>query len=323
MDILIFAFEIIGTVAFSVSGAMTGLKKNMDIFGVMILGVVTAIGGGVTRDLILGITPPGTFGHPVYAIVATVTAIITFLPAIRRLLTSNQHVHDFVLLILDSLGLGVFTVVGIQTAYSVSTGRGAFLVVFVGVITGVGGGVLRDVLAGEKPYIFVKHIYACASIVGAVFYVYVRGWILRYHLAVQQHRGGHCGRGNSFRHPPARRPFQMEPAQGGQIRSCSAAGAKRERREHAGDMISRSYLFNRKPARWLSVGWALIFVMRGLKWKCSDRLGSVGVNTGYERLINQHNRVGQISSAREIITILLACICRVRINKIVIDFAAY
>ena len=327
MDILIFAFEIIGTVAFSVSGAMTGLKKNMDIFGVMILGVVTAIGGGVTRDLILGITPPGTFGHPVYAIVATVTAIITFLPAIRRLLTSNQHVHDFVLLILDSLGLGVFTVVGIQTAYSVSTGRGAFLVVFVGVITGVGGGVLRDVLAGEKPYIFVKHIYACASIVGAVFYVYVRGWSrrgrLRYHLAVQQHRGGHCGRGNSFRHPPARRPFQMEPAQGGQIRSCSAAGAKRERREHAGDMISRSYLFNRKPARWLSVGWALIFVMRGLKWKCSDRLGSVGVNTGYERLINQHNRVGQISSAREIITILLACICRVRINKIVIDFAAY
>lgn len=168
MDILIFAFEIIGTVAFSVSGAMTGLKKNMDIFGVMILGVVTAIGGGVTRDLILGITPPGTFGHPVYAIVATVTAIITFLPAIRRLLTSNQHVHDFVLLILDSLGLGVFTVVGIQTAYSVSTGRGAFLVVFVGVITGVGGGVLRDVLAGEKPYIFVKHIYACASIAGAV-----------------------------------------------------------------------------------------------------------------------------------------------------------
>ena len=100
MDILIFAFEIIGTVAFSVSGAMTGLKKNMDIFGVMILGVVTAIGGGVTRDLILGITPPGTFGHPVYVIVATVTAIITFLPKIRRLLTSNQHVHDFVLLIL-------------------------------------------------------------------------------------------------------------------------------------------------------------------------------------------------------------------------------
>lgn len=88
-------------------------------------------------------------------------------------------------------------------------------------------------------------------------------------------------------------------------------------------MISRSYLFNRKPARWLSVGWALVFVMRGLKWKCSDRLGFAGVNTGYERLINQHNRVGQISSVREIITILLACICRVRINKIVIDPAAY
>ena len=63
MDILIFAFEIIGTVAFSVSGAMTGLKKNMDIFGVMILGVVTAIGVGVTRVLILGISPSVTFFH--------------------------------------------------------------------------------------------------------------------------------------------------------------------------------------------------------------------------------------------------------------------
>lgn len=168
MGILIFVFEIIGTVAFAVSGAMTGLKNKMDIFGVMILGVVTAVGGGVIRDLILGITPPGMFGKPVYAVVAMVTAVITFLPAVRRLLTKNQRVHDFVLLILDSLGLGVFTVVGIQTAYRASSGYGAFLIVFVGVITGVGGGVLRDVLAGERPYIFVKHIYASASIAGAI-----------------------------------------------------------------------------------------------------------------------------------------------------------
>lgn len=168
MDILIFVFEIIGTVAFSVSGAMTGLKKNMDIFGVMILGVITAIGGGVIRDLVLGITPPGTFGRPVYAIVATVTAIITFLPAVHRLITRNQHIRDFVLLVLDSLGLGVFTVVGIQTAYRASSENSIFLILFVGVITGVGGGVLRDVLAGEKPYIFVRHVYACASIAGAV-----------------------------------------------------------------------------------------------------------------------------------------------------------
>ncbi len=168
MGILIFVFEIIGTVAFAVSGAMTGLKNKMDIFGVMILGVVTAVGGGVIRDLILGITPPGMFGKPVYAMVAMVTAIVTFLPAVRKLLTKNQRVHDFVLLILDSLGLGVFTVVGIQTAYRASSGYGAFLIVFVGVITGVGGGVLRDVLAGERPYIFVKHIYASASIAGAI-----------------------------------------------------------------------------------------------------------------------------------------------------------
>ena len=71
--------------------------------------------------------------------------------------------------------------------------------------------------------------------------------------------------------------------------------------------------------RWVGFG----FCNAGFKVEVSDRLGFVGVNTGYERLINQHNRVGQISSAREIITILLACICRVRINKIVIDAAAY
>ncbi len=168
MGIFIFVIEIIGTIAFSVSGAMTGLKKNMDIFGVMILGVITAVGGGVTRDLLLGITPPGTFASPVYAIVATVTAVVMFLPAVRRLLMKNRHIYDIVMLVMDSLGLGIFTVIGIQTAYRTSAHYGAFLIVFVGVITGVGGGVLRDVLAGEKPYIFVKHIYACASIAGAV-----------------------------------------------------------------------------------------------------------------------------------------------------------
>jgi len=167
MSVFVFAIEIIGTVAFAISGAMTGIKKNMDIFGVMTLGVVTAVGGGIIRDLILGITPPGMFARPVYAVVAMVCAVVVFIPAIRRLLVKNHRAYEFIMLLMDSLGLGFFTVVGIQTAYKVSSGYGIFLLIFVGVISGVGGGVLRDVLAGNTPYIFVKHIYACASIAGA------------------------------------------------------------------------------------------------------------------------------------------------------------
>lgn len=167
METFIFATEIIGTIAFAVSGALTAMRKNMDVFGVIILAITTAVGGGILRDLILGIQPPGTFGHPVYGIVAMATAIVLFFPAVRRLLGRNQTVYHWIMLFMDSVGLGIFTVVGIQTAYQHGN-RSFFLVLFVGVLTGVGGGVMRDVLAGDTPYIFVKHIYACASIAGAI-----------------------------------------------------------------------------------------------------------------------------------------------------------
>ena len=173
METFIFIIEIIGTMAFAVSGALTAMRKNMDIFGVIILAMTTAVGGGILRDLILGIQPPGTFGHPIYGIVATVTAIVLFFPAVRRLLGRNQAIYHWIMLVMDSLGLGIFTVIGIQTAYGAGN-KNVFLLVFVGVVTGVGGGVIRDVLAGDTPYIFVKHIYACASIAGAILYIVLR-----------------------------------------------------------------------------------------------------------------------------------------------------
>ena len=160
--------EIIGTVAFAVSGAMTGLSKKMDIFGVVILGLTTAVGGGMIRDLVLGLTPPAMFTNPIYAVVAAVVSVIVFLPAVRRWLTAYGRVREILMLVMDSLGLGVFTVVGIQRAYTATDHRGLFLLVFVGVVTGVGGGLLRDVMAGQTPYIFVKHVYASASIIGAI-----------------------------------------------------------------------------------------------------------------------------------------------------------
>ena len=167
-SVIILALELIGTLAFAVSGAMTGLKKNMDIFGVCILGLTTAVGGGVIRDLILGNTPPATFQDPIYATVAVLTSLVLFLPRVRRLLMWDQALFDLVLFLMDTAGLGIFTVVGIRTAYAHVPQATVFLLVFVGVITGVGGGLLRDMMAGDTPYIFVKHIYASASLAGAL-----------------------------------------------------------------------------------------------------------------------------------------------------------
>ena len=161
-------FELFGTIAFAASGAITGLSKKMDILGVTTLGVVTAVGGGVIRDIILGNTPPATFQNPTYALIAIVVSLIMFIPMVRRFLFRKQQVYDTIMLFMDSIGLGAFTVVGIQTAYTFNNTHNAFLLIFVGVVTGVGGGILRDMLAGNTPYIFVKHFYACASIIGAI-----------------------------------------------------------------------------------------------------------------------------------------------------------
>ena len=171
IETLAFVFELFGTVAFAISGAITGLKKKMDIFGVVILAVVTAVGGGAIRDIVLGNTPPMTFRNPVYALVAVATGILTFIPAVRRLAGKNPRVFDIFLLITDSVGLGIFTVMGIRTAIGTGHGENLFLLVFVGVVTGVGGGLLRDMMAGNTPYIFVKHVYASASLAGAVLCV--------------------------------------------------------------------------------------------------------------------------------------------------------
>ena len=168
MNNFVLVLELIGTVAFSVSGAMIAIEKKMDIFGVIILGLITAIGGGMLRDITLGITPPATFQNPIYAFTAVISAIIVFLPFVQRLFHRYQNIYDHIMLLMDSLGLAIFTVIGVQAAFLRSEGYSFFLLCFVGVITGVGGGVFRDITAGLPPYIFVKHIYACASLAGAI-----------------------------------------------------------------------------------------------------------------------------------------------------------
>ena len=168
MQILLILFELIGTAAFAVSGAFVAIAKKMDLLGVAVLGMTTAVGGGIIRDVLLGVTPPASLRNPLYALAAIVCALLTFLPAVRRIFTERQNLCDRILLIADSVGLGVFSVVGVRAAIAAGFGDNLFLQVFVGAMTGVGGGVLRDVMADSTPYIFAKHIYACASLAGAL-----------------------------------------------------------------------------------------------------------------------------------------------------------
>lgn len=172
MDEFIFILELIGTVAFVSSGAMIAIEKKMDIFGVNVLGATTAVGGGIMRDIILGLTPPGAFSHPVYVLVAALTSTILFVIAYAKPTAFESRVktdyYDKLMFWCDTAGLGIFTVVGIQAAVRAVGGENVFFFVFIGTLTGVGGGVLRDIMAGETPYILVKHIYACAAIAGGI-----------------------------------------------------------------------------------------------------------------------------------------------------------
>lgn len=169
-----FIIEIIGTIAFASSGAMVAIKKELDLLGVIVLGVLTAVGGGMMRDILLGNLPPALFIHSIYAVVAFVTVLILFFLLYfhtRLLEGSSMETYEKIMNVFDAIGLGAFTVTGIDTAVAAGYGKYSFFVIVLGVLTGVGGGVLRDILAGQTPYILKKHFYACASIAGAVLYV--------------------------------------------------------------------------------------------------------------------------------------------------------
>ena len=177
-ELFMLIMDIIGTVAFAVSGAMTGIRKKMDIFGVNILALLTATGGGIIRDLVTGTTPPAAFKNPFVVIIAAIAANITFIfvywkhKSKKDFSEKTKLVYDKLFFWFDTVGLAAFTADGVHTGLLGAHASNAFLVIFLGVVTGVGGGVLRDVLSLEMPFIFVKHIYACASIIGAAI-VYV------------------------------------------------------------------------------------------------------------------------------------------------------
>lgn len=163
--------EMIGTAAFAFSGGMVAIRQKLDLLGIIVLGAVTAVGGGLVRDMILGLKPPHLFRTPIYLLTACVTVLVLFW-FIRRnsslLERRGSGWFDRMIHVMDAVGLGAFTVIGINTCMEAGYGKYRMMVVILGVTTGVGGGILRDIMAGITPSVFRKHVYASASIAGAL-----------------------------------------------------------------------------------------------------------------------------------------------------------
>ena len=166
-------FELIGVVAFAMSGVLVGIEYGFDIFGIFVLAFLTALGGGLFRDLILGNHPPVCFTHFSYIICVAVTVVV-FLIFLKifdtKLGRGDIEKIKILITFFDAVGLGVFCVTGTAFAMQMGFSDNMLLCVASGLITSIVGGMLRDVLANRKPVVLRKEIYAVAAIIGAVIY---------------------------------------------------------------------------------------------------------------------------------------------------------
>lgn len=163
MDTVIHILDLIGTAVFAITGALAAGKKRLDVFGVVVLGCVTALGGGTLRDVILGSRPVFWIADTNYLAVAAIVATGIFVLARHRKLPA------IILMYADAVGLAVFTVIGFQKGFHVT--HMYSIAIVMGVATGVVGGIIRDVLSSEIPLIFRREIYASASLCGAALLV--------------------------------------------------------------------------------------------------------------------------------------------------------
>jgi uncharacterized membrane protein YeiH len=165
MDVIQFV-DYAGTLVFAISGIMAGVEKKFDLFGVFILGLVTAIGGGTIRDLLIGSTPVAWMLDPtyIYLILGAMVLCYLFGNQLSRLTKG--------FFIFDAIGIALFTILGLNKTLDV--GLSPVIAVMMGIVSAVFGGVLRDVLSSQVPLIFRKEIYAFACLVGAITFLLVR-----------------------------------------------------------------------------------------------------------------------------------------------------
>lgn len=152
-----------GTFVFAISGVMAGVDRKFDLFGVFILGFVTAVGGGTLRDLLIGSTPVSWMANEIYVYLIASAVPVCFL-AKNFILRMKKSVFLF-----DTIGIGLFTILGLQK--TLAMGLSPFIAVMMGVVSAVFGGVIRDVLSNRAPLIFRKEIYAFACLAGALLYL--------------------------------------------------------------------------------------------------------------------------------------------------------
>lgn len=170
MDIIWYMFDMIGTIAFAVSGALVGVARKMDIFGMAVLALATAIGGGIVRDVLLGYFPPNSLRNVVYVTVVLAVTVIVFL-----IYNSRYRKHAMgprsraSYLLADALGLASFTVTGASAGFKLYPELPIFIVLL-GTITAVGGGIIRDMLAQRIPSVLKEDVYALPSIMGGIVY---------------------------------------------------------------------------------------------------------------------------------------------------------
>lgn len=154
---LLYALDLLGTAAFAASGALAGIRRGMDVFGVLVLGLVTATGGGTLRDLLLG-SPPFILKDETYLYLSVLVSLLVFI--LHRRLDFLTHPLTF----FDAVGLGTFVVIG--TGKAIAFNLGFFGAVMMGVLTATAGGMIRDLLSAKVPMVLQKEVYASACLAG-------------------------------------------------------------------------------------------------------------------------------------------------------------
>ncbi len=162
IDGFISILDYLGTAAFAITGASKAIAHKADIFGIIVLATVVGVAGGITRDIIFGRFPTA-FSDPIYVSITVIMGVAMFF------LYSYFKKRMNIWLIFDAIGLGVFSIIGASIAYQI-VGLDFFPMLFAGVITAIGGGILRDVFVRDIPIVFVKEVYAVASIIGIVIF---------------------------------------------------------------------------------------------------------------------------------------------------------
>jgi uncharacterized membrane protein YeiH len=163
-DVLLVAFDLAGTLVFALEGAMRAIRSELDFLGVLVLAFVTAVGGGILRDLLIGATPPAAIRDWRYFGIAILGAT-----AVSFFYQWVQAIPDQLIVTLDAAGLGLFAVAGVEKALDYE--MHPLMAVVMGGITGVGGGTVRDLLLAEVPSVLRKDVYASAALAGGVVMV--------------------------------------------------------------------------------------------------------------------------------------------------------